>query len=383
MRMRKNRLLILTSALLVSAATLATYAGQSAAADAGLSPAVEAELKALVAEYSNVPVFEPPGPPIDIKAALKGKLLYSIPVTSANPFTEGIFASMKKLAPTIGFTFKEWTNQGALAEHQRGIEQAITDGAAIIDLTGGADPRLLGPQIEDAHKAGLKVVDSHASGLSQGISANVDATLGAPYEPTGMLQAAYTVLKSNGKAHVLIITSDEITGSPVQTKAIKETLAKYCPACKVTTTNATVAQWATTVPAAVRGALLADPELDYILPLYDPETPFIVPVLRQLASPGTVHVVTYAGTPSALDEIAKGDYVQMDVGESNENIAMALLDLEARVLLGEKQPPVDRKIALRIWDSSNVKEAGTPAAYSVGYGDAIRQGYFKLWGLKE
>jgi ribose transport system substrate-binding protein len=382
MRMNKNGLLI-TSALVVSTALLAGYAGQSAAADAGLSPAVEAELKALVAKYSDVPGFEPPGPPIDIKAALKGKLLYSIPVTSANPFTEGIFAGMKKLAPIIGFTFKEWTNQGALAEHQRGIQQAITDGAAIIDLTGGADPRLLGPQIADAHKAGLKVVDSHASGLTQGISANVDATLGAPYEPTGMLQAAYTVLKSNGKAHVLIITSDEITGSPVQTKAIKDTLAKYCPACKVTTTNATVAQWATTVPAAVRGALLADPQLDYILPLYDPETPFIVPVLRQLASPGSVHVVTYAGTPSALDEIAKGDYVQMDVGESNENIALALLDLEARVLLGEQRPSVDRKIALRIWDASNVKEAGTPAQYSVGYGDAIRQGYFKLWGLKE
>jgi ribose transport system substrate-binding protein len=49
--------------------------------------------------------------------------------------------------------------------------------------------------------------------------------------------------------------------------------------------------------------------------------------------------------------------------------------------MGQKNLPVDRKIALRIWDSSNVKEAGTPAAYSVGYGDAIRKGYFKLWGM--
>ena len=217
--------------------------------------------------------------------------------------------------------------------------------------------------------------------MTQGISVNVDATLGAPYEPTGLLQAAYTALKSKGKAHVLIITSDEITGSPVQTKAIKDGLAKYCPQCKVTVANATVVQWATTIPAAVRGALLADPSLDYILPLYDPETPFIVPVLKQLAKPGTVHVVTYAGTPSALDAIAQGDYVSMDVGESNENIGMALLDLEARVLKGDVKPPVDRKIALRIWDSTNIKEAGTPATYSVGYGDAIRNGYFKLWGL--
>ena len=382
MRKLHARGLIAFASVLAMSVAVADLSMKSSQADTpAMTPEVEAELTALVNRYTGVPDFVAPGDPIDIKSILGGKLLYSIPVTSANPFTEGIYASVRKLAPKIGFTFKEWENQGKLDEWQRGIEQAITDHAAIIDLTGGCDPRLTGPQIADAHKAGIKVIDSHASGLTQGISANVDATLGAPYEPTGLLQAAYTALKSKGKAHVLIITSDEITGSPVQTKAIKDGLAKYCPQCKVTVANATVVQWATTIPAAVRGALLADPSLDYILPLYDPETPFIVPVLKQLAKPGTVHVVTYAGTPSALDAIAQGDYVSMDVGESNENIGMALLDLEARVLKGDVKPPVDRKIALRIWDSTNIKEAGTPATYSVGYGDAIRNGYFKLWGL--
>jgi ribose transport system substrate-binding protein len=380
-KLHARGLIAFASVLAISVAVADLSMKNSQADTPAMTPEVEAELTALVNRYTSVPDFVAPGDSIDIKSILGGKLLYSIPVTSANPFTEGIYASVRKLAPKIGFTFKEWENQGKLDEWQRGIEQAITDHAAIIDLTGGCDPRLTGPQIADAHKAGIKVIDSHASGLTQGISANVDATLGAPYEPTGLLQAAYTALKSKGKAHVLIITSDEITGSPVQTKAIKDGLAKYCPQCKVTVANATVVQWATTIPAAVRGALLADPSLDYILPLYDPETPFIVPVLKQLAKPGTVHVVTYAGTPSALDAIAQGDYVSMDVGESNENIGMALLDLEARVLKGDVKPPVDRKIALRIWDSTNIKEAGTPATYSVGYGDAIRNGYFKLWGL--
>jgi ribose transport system substrate-binding protein len=374
-------LLAFASVLTISA-TIAGLSPQSSADTPAMTPETEAELTALVGKYMSTPDFVPPGDPIDIKSILGGKLLYSIPVTSANPFTEGIFSAVKKLAPTIGFTFKEWENQGSLAEWQRGIEQAITDGAAVVDLTGGADPRLLGPQIADAHKAGLKVVDSHASGYTQGISPNVDATLGAPYEPSGLLMAAYTALKSKGKAHVLIIRSDEITGTPVFTKAIKDGLAKYCPNCKVSEANAPVVQWPTSIPAAVRGALLADPSLDYIIPIYDPETPYIVPVLRQLAARNSVHVVSYAGTPAVLDEIASGDYVQMDVGESNENIGMALIDLEARVLMGEKRPPVDRKIALRIWDSTNVKEAGTPAAYSVGYGDAVRKGYFKLWGLQ-
>jgi ribose transport system substrate-binding protein len=372
---------IVAAGLLAASVAILGFSSDTRSEESSLTPEIENELKAMVASFQGEPVFVPAGDPIDIKAALEGKLIYGIPVTSANPFTEGIYAAIRKLAPVIGFEFKDWKNQGSLAEMQRGMQQAITDGAAVIDLTGGADPRLLGPQIAEAHAEGILVMDSHSSGLTQGISDNVDATVGAPYETAGLLQAAYTAWHSNGNAHVLIITSNEITGSPVHSKAIQDGLAKYCPNCKITVANATVAQWATTVPAAVRGAMLADPKLNYILPLYDPETPFIVPVLRQLADPGEVHIVTYAGTPFALDEIAKGNYVLMDVGESNENIGMAIIDLAARLLLGEERPSVQRQIALRIWDSSNVTEAGTPAAYSVGYGDALREGYYKLWGL--
>ena len=374
---------IVAVGLLTACVAMLGFSSGSSAEESSLTPELKAELQALIDSYRGEPEFVAPGDPIDIKAALGGKLIYGISVTSANPFTEGIYTSIRKLEPIIGFEFKDWQNQGSLAEHQRGISQAITDGAAIIDLTGGSDPRLLGPQLAEARAAGIKVIDSHASGLTQGISANVDATVGAPYEVCGLLQAAYTALHSEGNAHVLIITSDEITGSPVQTKAIQDGLAKYCPNCEVSVANATVAQWATTVPAAVRGAMLADPELNYILPLYDPETPYIVPVLRQLADPGDVHVVTYAGTPSVLDEIAKGDYVLMDVGESNEHIGLSLIDLAARLLLGEERPSVNRQIPMRIWDSTNVAEGGTPAAYGVGYGDAIEKGFFKLWGLEE
>ena len=382
MNFQKPKRLVAASLLAASVAFVG-FSSSGAAEESSLTPELRAELQALIDSYRGEPEFVAPGDPIDIKAALSGKLIYGISVTSANPFTEGIYASIRKLEPIIGFEFKDWQNQGSLAEHQRGISQAITDGAAVIDLTGGSDPRLLGPQLAEARAAGIKVIDSHASGLTQGISANVDATVGAPYEICGLLQAAYTALHSEGNAHVLIITSDEITGSPVQTKAIQDGLAKYCPNCEVSVANATVAQWATTVPAAVRGAMLADPGLNYILPLYDPETPYIVPVLRQLADPGDVHVVTYAGTPSVLDEIAKGDYVLMDVGESNEHIGLSLIDLAARLLLGEERPSVNRQIPMRIWDSTNVAEGGTPAAYGVGYGDAIEKGFFKLWGLEE
>ena len=138
---------IVAVGLLTASVAMLGFSSGSSAEESSLTPELKAELQALVDSYRGEPEFVAPGDPIDIKAALGGKLIYGISVTSANPFTEGIYSSIRKLEPIIGFEFKDWQNQGSLAEHQRGISQAITDGAAIIDLTGGSDPRLLGPQL--------------------------------------------------------------------------------------------------------------------------------------------------------------------------------------------------------------------------------------------
>ena len=168
---------IVAAGLLAASVAILGFSSDTRSEESSLTPEIENELKAMVASFQGEPVFVPAGDPIDIKAALEGKLIYGIPVTSANPFTEGIYAAILKLAPVIGFEFKDWKNQGSLAEMQRGMQQAITDGAAVIDLTGGADPRLLGPQIAEARAEGILVMDSHSSGLTQGISDNVDATV--------------------------------------------------------------------------------------------------------------------------------------------------------------------------------------------------------------
>ena len=36
---------------------------------------------------------------------------------------------------------------------------------------------------------------------------------------------------------------------------------------------------------------------------------------------------------------------------------------------------------IRIWDKTNVNEAGTPPEVGKGYGSALSDGFLKLWGL--
>ena len=73
---------------------------------------------------------------------------------------------------------------------------------------------------------------------------------------------------------------------------------------------------------------------------------------------GKVKVVSYNGSPYALKFIQDGDIVAMNVGEDTVGIGYASMDQTFRVLLGK--PPVDERTPIRIWDESNVDDAGRP-----------------------
>jgi ribose transport system substrate-binding protein len=104
-----------------------------------------------------------------------------------------------------------------------------------------------------------------------------------------------------------------------------------------------------------------------------------VPAVQTLGKTGQVKVVSYNGSPYALKYIQDGDIVAMNVGEDTVGIGYASMDQAFRILLGK--PTVDERTPIRIWDKTNVNEAGTPPAVGKGYGSALSDGFLKLWGL--
>ena len=88
---------IVAVGLLTASVAMFGYSSGSSAEESSLTPELKAELQALIDSYRGEPEFVAPGDPIDIKAALGGKLIYGISVTSVNPFTEGIYTSIRKL----------------------------------------------------------------------------------------------------------------------------------------------------------------------------------------------------------------------------------------------------------------------------------------------
>jgi ribose transport system substrate-binding protein len=337
--------------------------------------------KAMVAEHSVLPTFSPPGEAFDAHTCMAGKKMLTIPVSSANPFTKNIANAMTQVAKTIGFEVKEWENQARPTQWVQGMEYAINNKFDAIDLLGGTNPAVLGPQIAAAKKAGIKIYTSHLYDTIQTPDPSVNLSMQIPYHDVGALLSNWVTVKTGGHVNAVIVGSDEIIPTAPFVKGITDTLKKSCgPDCKFTYINAPVPEWSTKIQTGVQSALIADPTINYVIPIYDSMSQFVVPALTITGRKGKVKIATFNGTPFVIDLIQKGE-VEMDVGESLGWIARSILDGYMRDMCGLKSYST-MYVPFYVFDSSNAKNAGTPADYDRGYGDQHVAGYDKLWKLK-
>jgi ribose transport system substrate-binding protein len=358
-----------------SALLTASVLGASAAAapSGGVSGA-----KALIAKYSHEPAFVAPGAAFDAKKLMAGKKVMLIPVTSQLPITQTLQASMAKAAKQIGVKFTAWQNQGKSDQWIAGIQQAISQKYAVVDLLA-IPPDVLRPQIELARKAGVKVISSHFAGFGWQPPKNIDGAVRLPYYQVGQILAAWAIVQTKGKANILSIVADDLVSSADVIKGMKNELAKDCSGCKIDIRSVPTVEWADKVQGEVQSGLQRDPGVNYVLPIYDAMTQFSTAALRTTGKSSTVHQASFNGSPFALDFVKQGT-VQMDIGENEDWIAHAMLDADMRAAAGLKVPANDYKgTPLYIFTKANVAKAGTPPDPAKGYGTAYLGGFAKLW----
>ncbi|MFC3228494.1 sugar ABC transporter substrate-binding protein [Marinibaculum pumilum] len=340
-----------------------------------------ADAKAMVAAHSSLPEkFAPPNPPFDAKACVGGKKLLVIPVSSANPFTKNIATAMTAAGKEVGLEVVEWENQARPTQWVQGFDYAINNGFDAIDLLGGVNPAVLGPQIKAAKAAGLKVFTSHFYDTTQDPDPSLDGTSRIPFHKAGEIMANWAIAQTGGKVNAIIIGSDEIVPTAPFVEGIKKTLDANCADCKYTYVNAPVPEWSTKIQSSVQSGLISDPTVNYILPIYDSMSQFVIPAIKITGKTGQVKIATFNGTPFVIDAIQKGE-VEMDVGESLGWIARGILDNEMRLMCGMEASD-QLYVPFYLFTEANAKDAGTPADYDRGYGDMHVGGYRKLWGVE-
>ncbi len=359
--------------------------GSAAKADSsGGDSAAIVEAKRVIAEAESIPKFTLDAPAFDASKA-KGKTLFLIPITSNDSFAAAIDEEIKTLGRELGIKVVEFNNQGSPSEWAKGINQAISQKADAIAMIAGGDPALVLPQLKRAKAAGIPTIISHyyTSGeVPQKVTDVMGAFVQGTFHQAGRLMANYAYVQTDGKPYPLIVQAAEAAPSAGMVKAIKDELSKRCPECKSKMINVPVADWATKMRGAVQSALVQDPKVNFILPLYDSMA--IGAQAGVMAAGKKTPIASYNGTPAVLKLIQQGDIVQMDAGENVNWIAYATMDQALRLLSGE--PPVpdsdnNEQLPLRVFDDKNIEETGRPPAAGKGYGDAYVDGYRKLWGL--
>lgn len=347
------------------------------------APAAHADMdaaKALIDKHSKLPTFEAPGPAFDAKACMADKKMFVIPLTNANPFNAAISQGFVDAAAMVGFELRDWETQMDPAGWIQGINTAVAEGFDLIDMQGGLPPEFLVPQITEARSNGVKVTATHNyDATTQQIPEFLDSAANTDYVTVGKIIAAWAMVQTDGKVNALVLGPDEITPTAPLRDAIINYLKDNCPDCKTQYINVPVNDWATKTQPAVQNALLADPTINYVLPVYDSMSQFIVPAI-QIAN-SDAKIVSYNGTPFVLDMMRDGDIVEMNVGESLGWVGMAGTDANMRLLCGLDPVTVLNTPAF-IFTDENVATAGNPATFNDGYGDVHKAGFAKLWGLE-
>jgi ribose transport system substrate-binding protein len=383
--MYTHRLLTVAVGIVASVTVLAGCSATSTddSSSSGDSSKVSSDVKDAVTAAKELPSFEPPGDAID-PSSLKGKKVFEIP-SAANPFVQSISDTMKGVAGDYGLEYTVFENQSQVSQWVQGMDQAIRARVDLIILNGAPDPRALQPQLQEAEKAKIPVLVVHfhddgsvAPPDCEGCNGGVAGLVTAPFYKAGVAAADWIIQDSGASAKVLIVGGSDILPSPGTIKAMEKEFADKCPDCETKVINIPVADWNTKTQGEVQSALQSDPSITYVYLLYDAMVAGGVPAVETLGKGGKVKITSYNGSPYALDYIAKGDVVAMNVGEDTVGIGYASMDQAFRILLGK--PTVKTSTPIRIWDDSNVKDAGDPAKSGQGYGDAFPEGYRKLWG---
>lgn len=359
-----------------------------ASSDSGGAAVDTSAVKAEIDKAKALPTFEAPGPAFDASKA-KGKTVVNVSLNSTVPFNQIVDAAMEEAGKAAGVKVVQFTNQGQVSQWIQGVQSGIAQKADAIVLEGSPDPKLLGPQIAAAKAAGIPVISTHLYDESYVDTAlkeqpNISAFVDAHHYRAGTLMADYAIQNSGGHVNAYFVTSNEVQPSAGIASAFKDELAKRCPdTCKAEIVNIPISDWATKVPTQVQTALLKDPKINYVVPVYDGMTSFLATGITQAGKTGSVKIVAYNGTASVLKMIQDKNLVVAEVGEPLQWLGWANMDQVMRVLSGVA-PVKSEKTPLRVFDSTNVDETGKPANQKDGYGDPgqFKNGYLALWGLQ-
>lgn len=381
--MKLNRYLVLPAVLAAALSVVLVAAGVTQASSTARAADGVAVAAKMVAQGEAPAKWRGPYTKLDV-SKLRGKKIWYINLDQSIPHLATIGTSLAKAAKQAGVEVTQFDGKSSVQEWARGVQQAIAAKADVI-VPLAIPLNAISAPLADAHKAGIKVVAALYTDANQPLPKEARAIaqhqMTEEYVKAGALEAAWVVKDSKGKANVVVFSSPEIAVTGYVLKGIADTFKSTCPQCKVTNKSLSIGQWSTQLGVLTRTALTQDPNLNYIIPIYDGMANFVVPAVSQAGADKRVKISTFNATKSIMVEMKRGGIVGADSGTQGPWEGWALADASFRALLGAT-PVKNYKIPLRLFTQNNIGTIDLNKPEDSWYGTVDFKGNFlKLWGI--
>lgn len=352
--------------------------GQAASGGGGDASGIVADAQEMLDSAKQALEFKPPGPAIDA-TKLKGKTVAIVSVDQRVPILAIANRSLEEAAKEVGIRVTLVDAKSQVTRMQQGIQAAARDADAII-LSGipiAAVPAAL-EQAKDIPSVSVLNNQPKEGAPGQGAGELVFASSAPDYERGGALVAAQAVVDTDGKLVTEIFDTKEITPSPDVVRGMKSVLDK-CSTCEVGENTTPLAEWATALTPKAQSTIRRNPNLNYLLPIFDDMGIFLAAGIRQAGAADRVKVAALDGTPAALKLIQEDDVFTANPGQPTGWLGWHALDQAMRGMLD--QEPGDPVIPTRLLDDSNLEGVDVDDI-DAPYGDLkYREGFRELWGL--
>jgi ribose transport system substrate-binding protein len=201
------------------------------------------------------------------------------------------------------------------------------------------------------------------------------------YTIPARLMADWYIVNSDGgtTGDAQVVASEGQASSPIMVEEIQAEIAELCPDCNVTYVDAQLNAWFDgTLANETRNALTANPNLKFLLPIYDGMTlAGTDPGITDAGSDATQ--ASFNATPDVMQGIGTSS-VKMDVGCPNDWFSYAVVDASMRIFAGA--PLIDDYgITCRVFDTENIGEIDPSVENSPNwYGIDFLTEFKSYWG---
>lgn len=326
-------------------------------------------------------------PPTTGPKPARGKNIWFITVSQSTPATW--VRGAETAAKAIGWHLHVWDGKYSPAVQLQGVQSAIAAHANGIMLDA-IDCAPLKAALQQAHAAGIKIVDSQGVDCNQGqpgapklfdgtVRYENGDTLAGFDRSFGKAKADWVAVKTKGEGRIINIVYDDSFKKHWEQPAIANELKRVCPGCKVVDTLHFTG--ADLIGPAIRQdieqALLKYPNANAVIAPFDD---FIIAAggdaaVRNSGRSNKIWVIGESGYVPSIKEIHSNGGLDATLAFSFDWDSWAMIDDLNRLFHGQK--PVMSGSAGQLVDRTHNSASGawTPPVN-------FKKAYLKAWGKK-